>query len=295
MRIKHLTAIHPSLPPSLPQQSSRAKYQLWAEKEARNLLRMHKAGIPCPIPLEQKEHVLVMSFLGDNGWPSPQLREVKFSSSSSSKKDGKNSSSKQKEIERHWWSTAYRNVLLLVRALYQKASLVHGDLSEYNILWHNRQLYLIDVGQAVHKGHTLADVFLARDLKQVHAFLRSKGVRVLGEGGGEEGGEGFVKMVYVARGEEEGGEEEGRRRGRVERWEVGRRDEEGEEREREAARGVLERLIEGKEGWDEIIKSVRGVFRDGARREGVEVGGGAGSGEEEEGGDEGDVEEEVDA
>jgi serine/threonine-protein kinase RIO1 len=259
---------------------------------------MHKAGIPCPIPLEQKEHVLVMSFLGDNGWPSPQLREVKFSSSSSSsssssKKDTKtnssssSSSSKQKEVEHHWWSTAYRNVLLLVRDLYQKASLVHGDLSEYNIIWHHHQLYLIDVGQAVHQGHALADAFLARDLKQVHAFFRSKGVRVLGEGAGEGGGEGFVKMVYVERGEEEGEEE---RRGRVERWEVGRRDEEGEEREREAAREVLERLIEGREGWKEILKSVRGVFRDGARREGEEVGGRAGNDGEEEGDEEEDEE-----
>ncbi|GAB5036815.1 serine threonine-protein kinase rio3 [Nannochloropsis oceanica] len=182
-------------------QSSRAKFQLWAEKEARNLLRMHKAGIPCPVPLQQKEHVLVMSFLGDDGWPSPQLREVKFTAAAAASSlhqpdakrpstgcDGSSSSSKASEMERRWWSLVYRRVLFLVRALYQKASLVHGDLSEYNILWHRRQLYLIDVGQAVHTGHALADVFLARDLKQVHAFFRSKGVRVLGrEGGGGRG------------------------------------------------------------------------------------------------------------
>ena len=43
----------------------------------RNLLRMHRHGLPCPTPLEQKEHVLVMSFLGtQDGWPAPQLREV---------------------------------------------------------------------------------------------------------------------------------------------------------------------------------------------------------------------------
>ena len=50
------------------------------------------------------------------------------------------------------WAKCYREVLLLVRDLYQKASLVHGDLSEYNILFHNAQPYLIDVGQSVHIG-----------------------------------------------------------------------------------------------------------------------------------------------
>lgn len=41
---------------------------------------LENSGIPCPEPLEQKEHVLAMTFLGVDGWPSPQLREVKLSS-----------------------------------------------------------------------------------------------------------------------------------------------------------------------------------------------------------------------
>ncbi len=43
--------------------------RLWAEKELRNLRRLRAAGIPCPEPLEVRENVLVMSFLGDKeGW-----------------------------------------------------------------------------------------------------------------------------------------------------------------------------------------------------------------------------------
>jgi RIO kinase 1 len=43
--------------------------RLWAEKELRNLRRLRAAGIPCPEPLEVRENVLVMSFLGDReGW-----------------------------------------------------------------------------------------------------------------------------------------------------------------------------------------------------------------------------------
>lgn len=51
---------------------------IWTTKEYRNLIRAHRAGVAVPKPLHQKENVLFMRFLGDNGWPSPQLREVEI-------------------------------------------------------------------------------------------------------------------------------------------------------------------------------------------------------------------------
>lgn len=43
--------------------------RLWAEKEMRNLKRLVTAGIRCPDPIEVRENVLVMTFLGDEeGW-----------------------------------------------------------------------------------------------------------------------------------------------------------------------------------------------------------------------------------
>ena len=54
----------------------REQVVLWAEKEYRNLIRAHRGGVKVPLPLRQKENVLFMRFLGENGWPSPQLREV---------------------------------------------------------------------------------------------------------------------------------------------------------------------------------------------------------------------------
>lgn len=56
----------------------REQVVLWAEKEYRNLIRAHRAGVLVPFPLRQKENVLFMRFLGDNGWPSPQLKEVEL-------------------------------------------------------------------------------------------------------------------------------------------------------------------------------------------------------------------------
>lgn len=47
----------------------RKMVRMWAEKEMRNLKRLVAAGVPCPEPLEVRENVLVMDFLGDNdGW-----------------------------------------------------------------------------------------------------------------------------------------------------------------------------------------------------------------------------------
>ena len=42
----------------------RKMVRLWAEKEFRNLSRLHSNGIPCPKPIALKNHVLVMEFIG---------------------------------------------------------------------------------------------------------------------------------------------------------------------------------------------------------------------------------------
>lgn len=50
-----------------------------------------------------------------------------------------------------------------MKILYDKANLVHADLSEYNILWHNELCYFIDVSQSVEPSHENAFYFLHRD------------------------------------------------------------------------------------------------------------------------------------
>ena len=56
---------------------------IWANKEYRNLIRAHRAGITVPQPLYQKENIIFQRFLGESGWPSPQLREVEIKKGSS--------------------------------------------------------------------------------------------------------------------------------------------------------------------------------------------------------------------
>jgi RIO kinase 1 len=59
-----------------------------------------------------------------------------------------------------------------------KAELVHGDLSEYNIMvWKGRPV-IFDVSQAVSVAHPMADFLLRRDLANLNRFFNRLGVKV---------------------------------------------------------------------------------------------------------------------
>lgn len=63
--------------------SNREQLEVWTEKEFRNLMKANKAGVPVPSPLRYKENVLFMRFLGNDGRPAPQLRELNLREGSS--------------------------------------------------------------------------------------------------------------------------------------------------------------------------------------------------------------------
>lgn len=140
-------------------QSNRKMVQQWTEKEYRNLLRLKEAGVPVPTPLVIKPPVLVMEFFGRDGWPAPRLKDAQLSP------------------ER--MTSAYTEVCILMRRMYCRAKLVHGDLSEYNILYHKRQIIIIDVSQSVEDDHPMALDFLRRDCANVNDFFTRSGVEIV--------------------------------------------------------------------------------------------------------------------
>ncbi|HJJ42831.1 MAG TPA: serine protein kinase RIO, partial [Methanocorpusculum sp.] len=109
----------------------------WTKKEYSNLSRTREAGIPCPTPYAFDRNILVMEFLGKGSIPYPQMR-LRLPGTP---------------------AEGYEETIGMIRDLYQKARLVHGDLSEYNILTGPDGLILIDMGQAVTPDHPRAHNF----------------------------------------------------------------------------------------------------------------------------------------
>ena len=139
----------------------RKMVKTWAEKEMRNLTRMFNCGIPCPEPYILRSHVLVMDFIGCDGWPAPLLKDCVISES------------KAREL--------YMMCVRMVRDLYWKSKLVHADLSEFNMLFNqvNDQLYVIDVSQSVEHDHPAALTFLRKDCTNINEFFRKHNVSTM--------------------------------------------------------------------------------------------------------------------
>ncbi len=144
----------------------------WTQKEFKNLKLAGEAGVNVPKPIECFRNILVMRFIGRDGVPAPLLREV--------------------ELERP--DTFYRRLIEEVKRLYLKAGLVHGDLSEYNIMVWEEAPVVFDVSQAVLKAHPNAGVFLRRDIERINEYFSRLGVDIL---------DADYLEVYVRGGEEE--------------------------------------------------------------------------------------------
>jgi RIO kinase 1 len=130
----------------------------WTKKEFANLNRARAAGVRVPGPIAVQRNVLVMEFLGRDGERAHRLNEV--------------------DVENP--KTAYEVVREYMRRLYD-AGLVHGDLSEYNLVVHEGELAVLDLGQAVTVHHPNYREFLERDCRNVANFFARQGLDVTGE------------------------------------------------------------------------------------------------------------------
>lgn len=131
---------------------------LWCTKEFINLNRAYNSGVRVPRPYAKNYNILVMEFIGNpehRGKPAPLLKEA--------------------DLEHP--EEAFSILKGFIERLYLDAKLVHGDLSEYNVMVKGSELVLIDFGSAVDIRHPLAMKFLSRDINNVYAFFRKLGVK----------------------------------------------------------------------------------------------------------------------
>jgi len=128
----------------------------WAQKEFRNLEQAYRAKVNVPKPIVIKKNVLVMEFIGKNGIKAPLLKHVIPEDP----------------------DKLYNTILDSIKRLYQVADLVHGDLSEYNIMIWNDKPVLFDMSQSVPSNHPLAEFMLRRDLQNINKFFKRHCVEV---------------------------------------------------------------------------------------------------------------------
>ncbi|MEM3021047.1 MAG: serine protein kinase RIO [Candidatus Caldarchaeum sp.] len=132
---------------------------LWSEREYSNLFDAFNAGLPVPRPFHQLRNILVMEFLGENGVRLPLLHEEKF---------------ELDELEK-----LYERLVDVLRRMYRDAGMVHGDLSQYNIMvGRGLEVYLIDLAQAVRRDHPLAEKSLHHGVHVLCGFFNKAGLSV---------------------------------------------------------------------------------------------------------------------
>lgn len=135
----------------------RKMVQVWAEKEMRNLLRIKNSGIPCPHPVLLRKHIFMMTFIGKKGKAAPRLKDA--------------------NLTFEQLSDCYWEIAAMMRTLYQECKLVHADLSEYNLLYFKKKVYVIDVSQSVEHDHPSSLEFLRRDCVNVNQYFLRQGVK----------------------------------------------------------------------------------------------------------------------
>ena len=129
---------------------------IWVRKEYRNLLRLEKWGLRVPHPIAVHKNVLVMEYIGDEVSPAPRLRDAQVEN--------------PEEV--------FDYLIHFTATAWQKANLVHADLSDYNILWHEGKAVVIDVGQGVVQSHPKSEEFLVRDVKQLVRWANHNGIEI---------------------------------------------------------------------------------------------------------------------
>lgn len=127
----------------------------WAQKEFRNLKIMYDAGVRVPEPIVFLKNVVVMKFIGSDGLPAPMVKDVELTNPEKVLKD-----------------------VIKMYKLILKAGLVHGDMSEFNMLYFKNKVYIIDVGQAVTEAHPRFIELLHRDVANICRFFKKYGVNV---------------------------------------------------------------------------------------------------------------------
>lgn len=134
-----------------------AQVAAWIEYEYQTQRLIYEHGGDVPRPFAQVGNAVLMEYIGDLEQPAPRLSDVTLA---------------PEEAEGHFERILHNIELALMHGR------IHGDLSEYNILYWQGAVTLIDFAQAVDPYHN-SDVYslFARDVERICQHFALYGVR----------------------------------------------------------------------------------------------------------------------
>jgi RIO kinase 1 len=130
--------------------------RMWLTTEFETLCRLWSAGVPVPYPVQKRGSEVMIELIGSPEEAAPRLVHARLD---------------RRRLEDAWQQ--------LVDAMHGmvRAGVVHGDLSPYNILWHDGRLVVIDFPQSVDPiAHPEGIALLDRDVANVSDWFSRKGV-----------------------------------------------------------------------------------------------------------------------
>jgi RIO kinase 1 len=131
-------------------------FMMWVGTEFRTQTLLYEVGADVPKPIAQHGHTILMEFIGDGYGAAPALNETSL---------------KQNEAEPLFWRVMDNVKIMLDHHL------IHGDLSAYNILYWDGEIWLIDFPQAVEaRSNPHAFNILKRDITRVCDYFARFGV-----------------------------------------------------------------------------------------------------------------------
>ncbi|MFA6518084.1 MAG: RIO1 family regulatory kinase/ATPase [Candidatus Shapirobacteria bacterium] len=125
--------------------------RLWTKREFYLLKKFYELGANVPGVFDYNTDSILMEYLGDINLPAPLLKDV--------------------DLDQNQLNQVFDQIIDSIKTFYT-CGIVHGDLSEFNILWWQDSPYIIDFPQAIDVRHNPnANEFLLRDIGNICKFF----------------------------------------------------------------------------------------------------------------------------
>lgn len=124
----------------------------WTRYEFDFLSKAYSIGIRCPAPHRREGNVIVMDFIGKDGIPANLLIDAK-------------------DIRDHWYKEIIDSIIKMA-----KNKIIHGDLSPYNVMEFNDDMYFIDFSQALTLSESTMQ-YLIRDIRNINEWFMKRGIK----------------------------------------------------------------------------------------------------------------------